>query len=246
MLVERKIRNFQMFLDTNDEGMSSNLLKGNGWEGKSPDLLSKIVQPGWNIVEMGACIGFYMLVEAAAGANVWAVEPDAHNIKIMKKSRAANKFDSVKIFEMAIDGENTIRKFRESPGRSDRGRLSGNRTDGVDVKVQTLDTFVEENEIGRVDLIRSDIEGSEVGMVNGGDKTLTSMEVGSWIFIDLHPMHIPKPPGVRPTINKIMSYGFYPRFPIVPVVNKVGPIEKFIDRCCKPTFPKVFFQKMER
>lgn len=238
MLVERKIRNFRMMLDTEDKGMSTQLLAGGGWEGEAPDILESIIEPGMVVVEMGACIGFYMLVEAACGATVYAIEPDPHNVEMMRKSLDLNGFTRARAYELAIGGVDGTAHFHRSRGRSDRGRLSPK---GLEVKVLTLDTFARRAGITRLDVLRCDIEGAEVGMVSGGRKTL---EMARWLFIDLHPLKMKRKSDLIPTVETIMGHGFSPQRVFGSSVDP-GAADFATAICNGGGYPKVFFRKCE-
>jgi len=240
LLIEKDVRNFKMILDTEDVGMSAQLLEGEGWEREAPDILDSIIQPDWTVVEMGACLGFYMLLEAKKAARVYAIEADPHNVEIMTMAKDINGLRNIDIFNYAVAAENGRALFYQSPGRSDRGRLSPNGN--IEVDAITLDTFAAENDIEQVDLIRCDIEGAEIHMVSGGEKTLAAMPVGSWMFIDLHPLKCgPDKTRLARAIDKILEFGFVPQTILGPDV--VGS-KSFTETVCRNSgFPKVFLQK---
>jgi FkbM family methyltransferase len=242
MLVERRVRDFTMVLDTDDCGMSQPLLRGAGWEGAGPDILESILllKPGMTVIDMGACIGFYSLLCATVSAHVYAVEADPDNCAIIRKAAEANAFDNLLVYNLAIAGLDGTARFQPSPGRSDRGRLSDKGP--LEVETVTLDTFVEREGIGPVDVLRCDIEGAEVGMVAGGQKTLAVMREGSWIYVDLHPQKMNNPFDLMSTIENIIEHGFIPE---TLVGSKAGlnPSGFAESICSKGGFPKVFFQK---
>ena len=245
MLVEKQIRDFQMLLDSNDEGMSTSLLAGSGWEGPAPDIVSELVQPGWTVIEMGACLGFYAMIEARRGATVYVIEPVPRNIEIIRKNIELNGLDNAKAFELAISDKNGYAKFQLSPTRSDRGRFS-KADDGegvIDVEVITLDTFVAREGIENIDLLRFDIEGAEVGLVAGGQETLGAMRTGSWIFADIHPPKAPRE-KLLPAMKSVLDHGFIPRrgFGDIGSMRPDGFAEAI---CAAPGFPKVFFEKVK-
>ncbi len=240
MLIEKQIRDFVMALDTEDVGMSTQLRDGMEWEGEAPNVLNRLIRPSWTVIEMGACLGFYMCLEAKKAKKVYAIEADPHNTAIMEVSKGLNNFSNVEIFNLAIAAENGTVRFAQSPGRSDRGRLS--KKGNIKVEAKTLDTFTAENNIGPVDLIRCDIEGAEVHMVSGGRETLKAMPEGSWMFIDLHPLKFGKDKTkLYKAIKQIQHHGFVPRRIFGP---KVMHPKDFADSICGSAgFPKVFLRK---
>jgi FkbM family methyltransferase len=235
-----KVRNFTMCLDTEDKGMSTQLLAGGGWEGVGPDILEALIEPGMTVVDMGACIGFYTLLAAACGARVYAIEADADNVRILRRAVEVNGFGNVKVSHMAIAAEDGIGRFDPSPGRSDRGRLSAEGTEAV--RTITLDTYVERLGIEQVDVLRCDIESAETGMVAGGQTTLAAMRPGSWIYIDLHPRKLSDPMDLKPAVESILEHGFVPECVLGGGV-KLGT-KSFVDDICRSEgFPKVFLRK---
>ena len=245
MLVEKAVRDFRMLLDTEDAGMSTNLMNGSGWEGPAPDIVSELVQPGWTVIEMGACLGFYAMIEANEGAIVYVIEPDPHNIEIIQANIKLNEFYSAIAFKLAISDKDGYASFRPSPTRSDRGKLS---EDGkMDVETVTLDSFVARQGIEKVDMLRFDIEGAEVELVKGGQDTLGRMKKGSWIFADIHPMKVKDPlVNLLPALENVLEHGFVPRHVLAPDRYTNLPLGKFADAICRfKGFPKVFFEKVK-
>lgn len=234
MLVEKRVRDFSMLLDTEDKGMGGTLLADQGWEGGAPDYLAGILNPDDVVIEMGACLGYYAFLEAMTAKRVYAIEADGRNVQIMRAAAVLNGFDNLSVHHLAISGENGKALFRASPGRSDRGRLSDK---GVEVQTVTLDTFVESEGIERVDVVRCDIEGAEVGMIKAGAETLSGMAEGSWLYIDLHPAKVQE--NFASTVRRILKYGFKPRKAFN--LARSGP---FVKRVCSSSFPRVFFQKV--
>jgi len=236
MLVTRKVRDYLMVLDTEDVGMSTPLLKGGGWEGEGPDILESIIKPGMTVIDMGACLGFYSCLCAKRGASTYALEADPDNCEIIRKAAARNDFVNLMVYQLAIAAKDGTARFQQSPGRSDRGRLAGKGN--IEVETITLDTFVEREGTGPIDVIRCDVEGAEIGMVASGQRTIASMPVGSWIYIDLHPMKMNDPMDLKPTIENLLDHGFEIKHALG-LSGDATP--EGICRC--GGFPKVFFQK---
>jgi len=237
VLIERDIRDFKMLLDSEDEGMSQTLLAGRGWEGRCPDALSEVIKPGMNVLELGACIGYYVMVECAAGGNVWALEPDPVNVARIRRNLALNGYSAV-THQMAIGAEDGVGHFHPSKGRSDRGRII-DRAGGIEVPLVSLDSLVEGEQIDQVDLIRCDIEGAEVGMVEGGHTVLREMGEGSFICIDLHPLK----EKILPTVEAIIGHGFEPVEVFAPAWLAQVKREDFPAAASKNGFPRVLFRK---
>ena len=252
MLVERMIHGSRMLLDTNDRGLSAQLINNGTREGQAPFSLEALVKPGWVCLDIGANLGFYALIEARCGGKVYAVEPVPNNVDILRKNVKLNGYD-ISVFEMALGDKTGIARFQRGP-TSNWGYMmdmKAKRARGIGeiaVKETTLDRFVKERNISRVDLLRFDVDGYEVEMIEGAQKTLGDMPCGSWIFAELHPRCFTDPAkDLMPTLQNIMDHGFTPVESIGPprALGDASP-KKFPAMCCstyKKCAPLVFLEK---
>jgi len=241
-----------MMLDKNDRGLSAQLLKDGTREGQAPFLLETLVQPGWVCLDIGANLGFYALIEAKAGAKVYAVEPVPNNVKLLKQSVELNGYD-ISVFEMAMGDKVGTARFQIGTTSNwgymmDMVAFRARGIEEITVKEMPLDTFIERQGIERVDLLRFDIDGYEVEMINGAQKTLENMPNGSWIFAELHPRCFHNPvKDFMPTLQNIIDHGFIPKKSekITAALGTVLP-EGFPAMCCctyKKCAPLVFLEK---
>ncbi len=263
MLVTKDIYGSKMLLDTEDPGLSADLWRDGTREWNCPQLMQSILKEGMVCIEAGACLGFYALMEAKAGARVYAIEPNPNNFQILNMAVEMNGYDNITTHNIALgnkDGYNTFMlEHRSNLGRMLRtqARDIPERaiTGVVKVKEQTLDSFVEEQGIERVDLLRFDIESYEVELIEGAQKTLEEMPVGSWMFGEFHTIHFEDPEPLRPAIQSIIAHGFVPRHVVhmldasgvpVPGIENMDPQD--FARACVEDYPKsaprVFLEKV--
>jgi FkbM family methyltransferase len=144
--------------------------------------LEKQVRPGWVFLDVGANCGYYSLLVArfAGGdAEVYALEPLQENFDLLNENRALNGMESVRTFKLAFSDRDGDIPF-VLPPRDNRGmgRMKTRYDDWDDasrtevVPAMTMDRFVEEQGIGRVDLIKIDVEGAETFVLAGGCETI--------------------------------------------------------------------------
>ncbi|PIX54987.1 MAG: hypothetical protein COZ50_05120 [Zetaproteobacteria bacterium CG_4_10_14_3_um_filter_54_28] len=140
--------------------------------------------------DVGANHGVFSLLAASQGGDeavVHAFEPQprlAHAIELSKK---LNHFSSLNIHNIALGAKEeskTLYLPRESSGVASLIELHVKSTDTVaheiTVKVDLLDTVVEEMGIGRMDLIKIDVEGFELDVFQGGEKSLKKLQPFIW------------------------------------------------------------------
>jgi len=156
------------------------------------EFLPQIINPV--VFEIGAHIGTdtIKLVRMLTGNyQYFAFEPDPRNIaKLRKLRRAINK--PFEIVPLVVANQNTPIKFYLSSGDNPKG---GNRehTDSSSIrkpylnlkkrpwmrfdegklfKCTKLDTFRAEKNLGVIDFIWADVQGAEVDMIHGAQRTL--------------------------------------------------------------------------
>ncbi|MDR1848069.1 MAG: FkbM family methyltransferase [Bacteroidales bacterium] len=143
---------------------------------KDKDFDVKVLE-GDIVIDCGAWIGDFSAYSASKGAVAYAFEPSKDVYEILKKTAELNnKAGKGRIIpvQKALSnrtGEMTISiETRSSGGNSifiNRG------LDGTEkVNVQTLDDFVRENNISKIDFIKADIEGAERLLLSGATEVL--------------------------------------------------------------------------
>ncbi len=141
--------------------------------------LEKVLSQGKVFVDVGANFGVYTLVASrlvGATGKVIALEPTAQSFAILRENIALNHFANVRAFQVALtqsSGKAWLYHGWDPVGNSlGKDPLSGD--EGEEVQTESLDNLLEENGIGRVDVIKVDVEGAEELVLRGAAKTLTT------------------------------------------------------------------------
>tara|TARA_Y100000741_G_scaffold339361_1_gene300151 strand:+ start:143 stop:1093 length:951 start_codon:yes stop_codon:yes gene_type:complete len=171
--ITKKIYNYKMLLDLYDKGISRTLLLFGKRELEHKKMLENIIKPEMTVLDIGANIGYYSLMMLELMGNkgkLIAVEPSPSNIEILRKNLLLNKYNDIEVHNAAISDENGTKKFFLSE-MSNLNTLnytekkSLNLT-GETINVKTL-TVPQIMEGRNLDLIRMDVEGHEVEVLNG-------------------------------------------------------------------------------
>ncbi len=138
--------------------------------------LEGAVQPGWTVLDIGAHIGYYSLLCAKGvgpTGSVYAFEPRPSTFAQLRRNVELNPGLNVYPQAMAVseraerlglseaDSANTGTSYISGKGSADSG-----------VPATTLDEFVREHALTRVDFIKADVEGHEVKVLAGAAQTL--------------------------------------------------------------------------
>jgi FkbM family methyltransferase len=154
--------------------------------------VGRFLAPGSTFVDIGANIGDFTLLAARVMGDeglVLAFEPSRENIRWLEESVRANGYGCVRVLPLALSDHDGEAELHLSGARG-RHTLKpykwleevGSET----VPLRTLDGVLEEQGVERVDVVKIDVEGGEVEVLHGADRTL-SVDRPMTLLLDLHP-----------------------------------------------------------
>lgn len=136
------------------------------------------------IFGVGANIGYYSLTLAhrlGPAATIYSFEPNPPTLARLYRHVEMNGFRNIHIQGVGLGDHEGSARIQERSGNSGMATLR----EGDGATVTTLDRFVEQNEITRLDFMKVDIEGYEARMLAGGRKTLATLR--PIVQIELNP-----------------------------------------------------------
>jgi len=126
-------------------------------------------------LDVGANVGKYSVIignQLGKNGKVFAFEPEPSNLKAFKKNLKLNKLINVSIIPLACSDKKGRLKLYLNENNSGGHSLIEKQTHFIGVEVDTLDNLIEKYKIKKVDLIKIDVEGGEVGVLTGAKKIL--------------------------------------------------------------------------
>lgn len=142
------------------------------WETRA---VRSYLKPGHIVFDVGANVGYYTLLASQAvgpSGQVYAFEPGTYPFDRLTATLTANRIANVRTFKLALgaeEGEAEIGPFAVHNRTSNMIAGRGER-----VSVATLDGFVGEQGVGRVDFLKMDVDGYEPFIIEGGSEALSS------------------------------------------------------------------------
>jgi len=178
--------------------MGQQILGGDGWELHLEDVYKKIILDDFTIVDVGANIGWHTVQFGLLSKEVHAFEPVKSNFYNLCGNVTINNLsDKITLYEEALSNKTESlgivnqEDFYESPLWSNNtnelvfhncgGIELGNTNDG-NMAANTLDSFSISP-----DLIKIDVEGFELKVLQGSMKTLNNHK--PIILIEMHPQN---------------------------------------------------------
>jgi FkbM family methyltransferase len=158
----------------------------NGVDPTLLQLVSDVVHPGHNVWDIGANLGLFSFAAAAAagpGGYVLAVEPDATLVGLLRRTAASSHGHAeVDVMPVAVADDLTVGRFNIARRNRSTSHLDGfgtSQTGGI--RSTQLVPTVTLNWLGanfrRADVIKIDVEGAEMKVLDGGADILRSAPV---------------------------------------------------------------------
>ena len=188
--VVRMVQGSWMLLNLTDTCISRELTLYGVHERNSTAHIKSIVKPGMKVLECGANIGYYAMIQARIVGDtgkIYAIEPSPTNVAWLKRNIAINDYKNIDVQSGAFGAEKGIAPFYVDI----RSNLSSfvkrddlKEYEVVDVPMMTIDEFMSDGK--SVDLIRMDVEGYEAEILKGGESTLMTDRAPKYFFIEVH------------------------------------------------------------
>ena len=166
------------------DGMISEALYGGNFEVNERDFVAAFLQPGMTVVDAGANIGLYTLISSVlvgATGRVHSFEPGRLTFDRLQRNLDLNQCQNVVANRIALSNTREQMFLRVDPTHP---TLDGHRfvqsmqnvghpasTDEI-VDCQTLDDCFLSGGAGKVDFMKIDVEGAELSLLQGAEKTL--------------------------------------------------------------------------
>jgi len=168
------------------------------YEPQETALVSHILQPGMNFVDVGANWGYFTLMAArlvGAGGRVLSLEPDPRMFRKLTGNLTRNQLPQVTALQIAAAataGNLTLAGYDENDGNFGISRLVADGTASANlfqVETQPLDDLLDAQKMDSVDLMKMDIEGAEALALAGLKRSLAEGRVKR-LLMELHPSQL--------------------------------------------------------
>jgi len=167
----------------------------------------RMVRPGSVIFDVGANFGYYALMLAAglrSECEVHAFEPTDATFERLSQHIALNRMECVHAHRLALS---------DAPGTATMQGRNGNsgaafvEPGAGEVQVTTLDAFVGERGIRRLDFMKIDVEGFEEKVLRGGEWVLRELRPA--ILLEIQPTTLERAgSSVRRLADLLTSHGY--------------------------------------
>lgn len=181
----------KIFLDIDESQMMRARIEGT-YEPFKTRMVQRLLQAGMTYVDIGTNKGYFALLAARllhGTGQVLAFEPEPWNCQCVRRSIEANAYTNIRLFELAVGDANkavSLHLGNKSGWHSLLQNLHQCGQGTTEVQQRCLDSILDELEVDQVDLIKIDVEGAELRVLEGARETLTRNQDVA-LLMDLHP-----------------------------------------------------------
>jgi FkbM family methyltransferase len=178
----------ELWGDVNHFSFGTVYFQRGGYESQTVEVFASALQPGGTVVDVGANRGFFTALSAVLvgpSGRVEAFEPNPAVARRLEETLLRNSVsERVTVHERALSDRAGMADFFVSVSPVNDGLSSLLASDSaiehgvirrdtsIPVLLETFDAFAERVGLGRVDLVKIDVEGAEDGVVRGMEATL--------------------------------------------------------------------------
>ncbi|MBN1793453.1 MAG: FkbM family methyltransferase [Candidatus Omnitrophica bacterium] len=203
--VIKNILGSKMCLNMNDYGIHRDLFLDEIREPVATRHVMDILTGNDVVLEIGANIGYYALIEARLAKKVYAAEPNPRNFADLKVNIEMNGYDNIELFELAFGDTSGPALMNVAPRSNWHSFYPLSEAVGtVTVSMETVDNFLAGRE--QPTFARMDVEGYELCVVQGMQRTLRNLER---LFIEIH-AQIMRLKETRELLDILCAAQFYP------------------------------------
>ncbi len=190
------LKDFKMYVELTDWAVGGRIAVNRHYEAHVTDLLRTMIRPDTVLLDVGANIGYYTLMAAAHighTGKVISFEPGKHNCALIQMSLAANGFQNVELYPLAVSNKHETIGFSCGEGSSN-GIIVPLEIALEQVEAVALDDFLAE--VPHISILKMDIEGVEGRALQGMKQLIQKHH--PLIFTEFNPAALENRSGMLP------------------------------------------------
>jgi FkbM family methyltransferase len=114
------------------------------------------------VIDVGCNVGLVTKYMREFAKKVYAIEPSPEHFEALKKNKEFNKWDNVDVFNAAMaDRDGKMKMYSLDSNRTCNSLINNYGQDSFEVETFRFDTFLNNNNIEKVDFVKLDVEGAE-------------------------------------------------------------------------------------
>ncbi|OGI06534.1 MAG: hypothetical protein A2X41_02605 [Candidatus Margulisbacteria bacterium GWE2_39_32] len=148
----------------------------------------KLINKGMTCFDVGANIGYYSMLFASKGAEVHAFEAVARNAEKLTENAQLNLYSNIRINHLAASNNcEPIKIFLSPDANGNHSAINQFLSGQFELcSAITIDAYCSLNNIRHIDVIKIDVEGSEINVVHGMERMIGENRVDYILMEFIH------------------------------------------------------------
>jgi FkbM family methyltransferase len=211
MTIKKQVDKFLMELDLKDGGISTALWNYGFRERAFMGLLRNHIKEGDVCIDLGANIGYttlFMLDNSGPSGHVYAIEPDPHNLRLLRSNINLNNFSAhVSIAQCAISDKTGVIDFwiAKQPNLNSVKKTK-HSIRKEEVSCFTLEEYLKDKKYPN--FIKMDVEGHEVKIFEGALEYFSKNSGRTNFLVEVHPHFYDKGNDFGKILKEYFKIGF--------------------------------------
>jgi len=208
------LADFDLLVAANED-VGRNILLFRNFEPEEAAFFRKEIQPTDICFDIGGNVGFFTMLMAARAKHgaVHVFEPIPFNAALIQTNALLNEFKNVFVRNFAVGSSSGTAQFSiavDSAYSSMRSTGRRREESSIAVPVITLDHYVTKYDVGRVDILKVDVEGAEGMVVSGAMGILSNRAIRPrMILLELFEVNLrPFETDVQTIVNEMINHGY--------------------------------------
>ena len=153
------------------------------------------------VIDIGAHIGLFSLYIEPYCKKIYVIEPSPSHFDILNEITRTK--DKIIAFNFAVSNYDGECSFFIDNGNTTMNRICHSEPESCKVKCKNLYSFLKQNNIDEIDLLKIDIEGGEDLVILQNDKLKDILKICKNLYLEIHY------DNQKPYIDKILSLKEY-------------------------------------
>jgi FkbM family methyltransferase len=216
-IVEAQAHGLPLLVMANED-VGRELYFGGVYESRDTAILAKNIRPQDICFDVGGNVGYYTLLFArqAVDGEVHAFEPIPLNYHLLRASLCRNGYGSAQVLQAAVGKTEGSAKFsvaRDSAFSSLRDTGRNIEVEVIQTPVITLDGYIRQRSLPRVDILKVDVEGAEEMVLSGATELFQdTARRPRLVMLELYDPNLrPFGTSVAEILEKMSAWGYSPK-----------------------------------
>ncbi len=209
---------FEILLNQLDKGIERVIYYHGVYEAGTLYVLKECLREGDVFLDVGANIGFISLAAASfvgTSGKVYSFEPLPETFEMLRTNLSINNITNVGIYNIALGSTKESMPIYDNDkfgrGSASLMRLNGAQNNGREISVDTLDAFISCAKVNNIRMLKIDVEGYELEVLEGAKKLLShsNAPIICIEYSNIHPIKGGKPLDIYRFIKRVNDYQVY-------------------------------------